>query len=241
MVFSERRTMVNAKSMKTLSLASVLTLLMIGVALVPSAVSLSPSANRAKPSFVLEKLVPASFLGWRVLSDGGAQVVNPQAQEELDKLYSQLFTRTYISEDGYRIMLSIAYGNEQRGDLELHRPDVCYPAQGFTITAQRRSAISTGGGKVNVERLEAQQGTRVEPITYWVRIGEQNIIGISLFGRRLEDLRFALKGHVPDGLLFRVSSIDEQRERAFARQDKFVSDLLSAVGPSGRMKLAGTR
>ena len=233
--------MANAHSMRRLSLPWVLALLMIGAALAPSAVTLSPSSNRAEPPFVLEQVVPPSFPGWRLVEHESGQVVNPQAQQLLDKLYSQLLTRTYVSSDGYMIMLSIAYGREQRADLGLHRPDVCYPAQGFTITERRRAAISTDGGKVNVERLEAQQGTRVEPITYWVRLGEQNITGTSLFGRRLEDLRFALRGQVPDGLLFRVSSIDVQRERAFARQDQFVSELLGAMGPSGRQNLVGTR
>ncbi len=233
--------MANARSMRPHSLAWLLALLMIGAALVPSAVTLSPRSNRTEPSFVLEQLVPASFPGWRLVEQGSTQVVNPQAQQVLDKLYSQLLTRTYVSGDGYTIMLSVAYGSEQRGDLGLHKPSVCYPGQGFTITERRRASISTGGGRVSVERLEAQQGTRVEPITYWVRIGEQNVTGTSLFGRRLEDLRFALKGHAPDGLLFRVSSIDTQRERAFAHQDKFVSDLLGAVGPKGRTILVGTR
>ncbi len=230
-----------AHSMKRLSLPWTLALLMTGAALAPYAVTLSASSKRAEPPFVLEQLIPPSFAGWRLVEHGSSQVVNPQAQQLLDKLYSQLLTRTYVSSDGYMIMLSIAYGREQRADLGLHQPNVCYPAQGFTITERRRAAISTGGGKVNVERLEAQQGTRVEPITYWVRIGEQNITGTSLFGRRLEDLRFALKGHVPDGLLFRVSSIDVQRERAFARQDQFVSELLGAVGPSSHSILVGTR
>lgn len=233
--------MVNAHSMKPLPLALVLALVMIVSALAPYAVTLSPSSNRAEASFVLEQLVPKSFAGWGVVEHGSAQVVNPQTRQLLDKLYSQELTRTYVSGDGYMIMLSIAYGTDQRGDLGLHQPDLCYPAQGFTITERRRTAISTGGGKVHVERLEAQQGTRVEPITYWVRIGEQNITGTSLFGRRLEHLRFAIKGHAPDGLLFRVSSIDMQRERAFARQDQFVSDLLGAVGPTGRTNLVGTR
>jgi len=233
--------MANAYSMKPISLALILALMMIVTALAPSAVSLSANANRTEPPFVLEQLVPASFPGWRVVKHGSAQVVNPQTQHLLDKIYSQQLTRTYVSDDGYMVMLSIAYGNEQQGEFALHQPHFCYPAQGFTITERRRATISTDGGRVNVERLEAQQGMRVEPITYWVRLGEQNITGTSLFGRRLEDLRFALKGHVPDGLLFRVSSIDVQRERAFARQDQFVSDLLGAVGPSGRSNLVGTR
>jgi EpsI family protein len=227
--------------MKPLSLALLLALLMIGTALAPSAVSLSANASRAAPSLVLEQLVPVSFPGWRVVQHGPSQVVNPQTQQLLDKLYSQQLTRTYVSDDGYMVMLSIAYGNEQRGDLELHRPDLCYPAQGFTLTERRHAVISTVGGKVVVARLEAQQGVRVEPITYWVRIGEQNTTGVSLFGRRLEDLRFALKGSIPDGLLFRVSSIDVHRERAFSRQDQFVSDLLVAVGSSGRSTLVGNR
>jgi EpsI family protein len=233
--------MANAHSTIRLSLALVLTLLMIGAAVAPSAVSLSPSANRSLPPFVLEQLVPTSFPGWRAVEHGSAQVINPQSQQILEKIYSQALTRTYISNDGYMIMLSIAYGNEQRGELGLHEPYNCYPAQGFTITERRYSVISTGGGQVSVQRLEAQQGTRVEPITYWVRIGEKNITGMSLFGRRLEDIRFALKGYVPDGLLFRVSSIDVQRERAFARHDQFVSDLMNAVGAAGRTTLVGTQ
>lgn len=231
--------MANAHSMKPLALALVLALLMIGAALAPSAVTLSPSSKHTEPPFVLDQLVPTSFPGWRAVEHGSAQVVNPQTQQLLQKLYSQQLTRTYVSDDGYMIMLSIAYGGDQRGDLGLHQPDLCYPAQGFTITERRRGAISTGGGNVNVERLEAQQGMRVEPITYWVRIGEQNITGASLFGRRLEDFRFALKGQAPDGLLFRVSSIDTHRERAYARQDQFVSDLLGAVRPSARRNLVG--
>ena len=232
--------MANAPSIKSLPLALVLALLMAGAALAPSALRLSPGASRVEPAFVLETLVPASFSGWRLVELGSAQVVNPQAQQALDKLYSQVLTRTYASTDGYMIMLSIAYGNEQRGDLELHQPNLCYPAQGFTVTEQRRGAISTGGGNIYVKRLEAQKGTRVEPITYWVRIGQQNTTSMSLFGRRLEDLRFALKGQVPDGLLFRVSSIDVQRERAFRLHDQFVTDLLGAVAPSGQQHLIGS-
>lgn len=241
MLSSGPRARVSALLIKPTSMALALALLMIGAALVPFAVRLAPNASRAEPRFVLEQLVPVAFSGWRMVETGSAQVVNPQAQQSLDRLYSQYLTRTYVSGDGYAVMLAIAYGNEQRGDLLLHQPDLCYPAQGFTIAERRRAAISTGGGQISAERMETQQGARIEPVTYWVRIGEKNITGLSLFGRRLEDFRFALEGHVPDGLLFRVSSIDAQRERAFERQDQFVSDLLAAVGPSGRASLAGTR
>ena len=30
----------------------------------------------------------------------------------------------------------MAYGDDQRGGLQAHRPEVCYPAQGFKVTSQ---------------------------------------------------------------------------------------------------------
>ena len=193
-----------------------------------------------KPKIDLSTQIPKSFGDWKEDLSMVPVLPNPEVQASLDVLYSATLARTYINSKGQRVMLSIAYGNEQRGDLELHQPNLCYPAQGFTVTEQRRGAISTGGGNIYVKRLEAQKGTRVEPITYWVRIGQQNTTSMSLFGRRLEDLRFALKGQVPDGLLFRVSSIDVQRERAFRLHDQFVTDLLGAVAPSGQQHLIGS-
>ena len=53
------------------------------------------------------------------------------------------------------------------------------------------------------------------------------------------ELKLGLTGQVPDGLLFRVSSIDDSTPRAFAMQEAFVSDLLRAVPPVARKRLAG--
>lgn len=241
MLLSGSRARASTLLIKPTSTALALALLMIGTALVPFAVSLRSNASRAEPRFVLEQLVPVAFSGWRLVEHGAAQVVNPQTQQQLDKLYSQQLTRTYVSGDGYMVMLSIAHGNEQRHELFVHMPNVCYAAQGFTVTEHLPATVATDGGSLNVERMKAQQGIRVEPVTYWVRIGDQNISGMSLFGRRLVGFRSAIQGHIPDGLVFRVSSVDAQSERAFARQDQFVSDLLAAVGPSGRASLVGTR
>ncbi len=53
----------------------------------------------------LEKVVPKEFGDWKELPDRGVQVVNPQTQELLDKIYSQILTRTYVNSKGYPIML----------------------------------------------------------------------------------------------------------------------------------------
>ena len=229
----------SALSMHPISRPLVLALLMIAASLVPYAVnlSLSPKAKPTEPAFVLEELVPTRFSAWRMVETDGAQVVNPQAQALIDKLYSQLLTRTYVHADGYRIMLSIAYGNEQRGGLEAHMPEVCYPAQGFALNDRSLALIATADGPISVKRFEAQMGGRIEPVTYWFRLGDQTIGGVSSFDRRMVQLRFALSGQVPDGLLFRVSSIDNQRNHAYMRHEQFVADLLAAIGPAGRMHL----
>jgi EpsI family protein len=220
--------------------AALIALLMIAAALAPYAIVLSPKKEPGRSDFLLENLIPTTFGEWRVVENRNAQVVNPQAQQALDVLYSQLLTRTYSNASGYSIMLSIAYGDNQKGGLKAHIPDRCYPAQGFVLNVSDFAVITTPEGPLDVKRLEAQMGTRIEPITYWFKLGDRTISSMSSFRRRLVEARFALGGNVPDGLLFRVSSIDNQRDIAFARQEKFAFDLLTAIGPAGRQHLIGT-
>jgi hypothetical protein len=52
-------------------------------------------------------------------------------------------------------------------------------------------------------------------------------------------MRLALTGQVPDGLLFRISSIDADPNHAFVVQDQFVNELLRATTPNDRARLAG--
>ena len=53
------------------------------------------------------------------------------------------------------------------------------------------------------------------------------------------EIRFALTGRIPDGMLFRVSSIDRDAAHAYDVQDAFIADLLEAVSPEGRKRLSG--
>src|SRR5687767_12313064 len=82
------------------------------------------AADRGQ-SLSLDAVVPKQFGEWTELQEQSAQVVNPQTQEILDKIYSQLLSRTYVNKQGYRIMLSMAYGDDQRGALQAHKPEVC--------------------------------------------------------------------------------------------------------------------
>ena len=88
--------------------------------------------------FKLADLVPQKFGRWQVDDRSVGGIVDPQTEAMLNKLYGQILNRVYVDPDGHRIMLSIAYGADQADDdVQLHYPEVCYPAQGFRVTNNR--------------------------------------------------------------------------------------------------------
>jgi EpsI family protein len=203
------------------------------------AIVAKPTAKLAdeRPPVKLEVMVPKQFGDWREEPQQYAQVINPQTQELLDSLYSDLLSRTYVNASGYRIMLSLAYGSDQRGSLQAHKPEVCYPAQGFDLKKNEAGALTTSFGTIPVRRLLTTMGPREEPLIYWFTVGDKAIQGT--IEKRLVDLRYGLTGRIPDGLLFRVSSIDGDPGRAYEMQTAFVNQLLQAVGPAERKRLSG--
>ncbi len=203
-----------------------------------ASVAARPGARAPDQSkIVLQEAVPKGFGDWVLVPEQTSQVVNPQVKEELDKLYSQLLTRTYVNKQGYRIMLSMAYGDDQRGGLQAHRPEVCYPGQGFRIAGIQDGALPTPYGSIEVRRMTTSLGARHEPVTYWLTVGDQVVN--SRWLKRVAEIRLALTGQIPDGLLFRISSIDTDPVRAFATQEKFAADMMSSVPENVRKQLSG--
>lgn len=217
-------------------------LVMLGVMCTTAGVgwALKPGerTRKDKQDFVLEQLVPESFGSWRLIP-AAVTTVNPQAQELLDKLYSQILERTYVDQDGYPIMLAIAYGADQRGTLEAHKPEICYPAQGFKVRRNEAAQLDTLYGNIPVRRLDTVSAQREEPVTYWFTVANNTVQ--SKVDKRLLEIRLALTGQVPDGMLFRVSSIDTDPAQAWAKQAAFVNALLAAIPASSRAKLAGLK
>lgn len=187
--------------------------------------------------FSLDSMIPRQFGDWHEAPQEEMQIVDPQTQELLNKLYSQIVTRSYVNSKGYRIMLSVAYGADQRGGLQVHKPEVCYPAQGFTLLRNQQDNVTTSVGSVAVRRLYAVMGSRNEPVTYWFTTGDTVIR--SKLQKRLTDLKYGLTGMIPDGMIFRVSSIDADQQRANKYQDEFIDALLRSVPPADRKRLAG--
>jgi EpsI family protein len=192
--------------------------------------------QKAAPPQLL-RIVPREFAGWRELATP-ATVVSAQTQEMLQSIYNEILARVYAAADGYQVMLSIAYGGDQRGVLRAHKPEVCYPAQGFKLLGSADTVLATEHGPIAARTLRTVLGPRNEPVMYWFAYAGRT--SAAAWERRLQSLRMTLTGQVPDGLLFRVSSIDADAERAWTRQGDFVRALLGACTPTARARLAGT-
>ena len=198
-----------------------------------------PTAKLAdeRPAVSLEGMIPGKFGDWRDVPMGHMQVVNPQTKEILDRLYSQVLTRIYVNSGGYRMMLSLAYGSDQRGTLQVHKPEVCYPAQGFTVQSDQAGLLATPFGAIPVRRLFTTLGTRKEPLIYWFTVGDKAVQGSTQ--KKIAELLLGLTGRIPDGMIFRVSSIDSDLTRANQLQEQFIVQLLQSVSPADRKRLSG--
>lgn len=185
----------------------------------------------------LTELIPSSFGQWRMDPTVFPIQVAPDVRETLDKVYSDILSRTYMDTEGHRVMLSIAYGGEQSKDLQVHRPEVCYGAQGFAVTYSAVDALEIGGRAVPVKRLVAVQGPRNEPITYWIRVGDELVL--TKMQQGVARVRQGLAGVIPDGILVRVSTIGLDREQQYRVQDQFISDLIDSLPTPTRDHLVG--
>jgi EpsI family protein len=221
---------------------SLLVSLALGVTMATSGVLaavLTPHVKIAdlQGKFSLEQMVPRQFGAWRVDETIVPLQVDPDTQAKLNRIYNQVLARTYVNADGERIMLSLAYGGDQGDNMGVHKPEVCYAAQGFDITQAASAAIGTAYGALPVKRLMAINGPRYEPITYWITIGDKAVH--SGWDQRLTELKYGLTGQIADGMLVRISDLDRDPARAYRLHDQFIKALLQAMRPADRTRLIG--
>ncbi|GHF25520.1 hypothetical protein GCM10017044_20410 [Kordiimonas sediminis] len=186
--------------------------------------------------FSLEEIVPETFGDWSV--DNNTGFVQPLEQSTLsDLIYDQTIYRGYRNHKGDLIMLVLAYGQRQSDRLQLHQPDVCYSANGFSIQFLRESALSLPSVTdriIPTNQMYANFRSRYEPVTYWSRIGDTITAG--KLDRQWTKITYGLTGYIPDGILVRVSSISNNPEEAFALHQSFLNEMIGAV-PDPYIKL----
>jgi len=208
---------------------------MLGTAIAAYALTLPRQGDVALPD--LEVLVPKHFGEWSETPSLQLQASLATQNREAtnrDQPYDAVLLRNYVSRDGALIMLAVAYSGEQRQDVKIHRPEVCYPAQGFQLLQQRDFVLPVAGlsAPISGVQLLARNRQRLEAVSYWIRIG--NAYPHNGWAMRAEILRAGISGQLSDGILVRVSSLiddESQAPAAYAQQQRFLADLVPAVTP----------
>lgn len=222
--------------MKAVLRSPILCVLMLAGAALAAALKPTSLLAEQRPGMDLERMVPKRFGEWNMVPLLTGQIVDPGQQAMIESLYAQTLTRTYVDKDGYMIMLSISYGRDQRDALQLHRPDICYPAQGFVLL-EKQNAHLPGRKQLPVTQLQTRQGSRFEPVTYWTMIGDHPYAGN--LNKKLAEIRYGLSGTIPDGMLVRVSSIDRDARAAHTKQSDFALAMITALPDDARSRFAG--
>lgn len=207
------------------------------------AVALMPTVQSSADDYIeLDAIIPQQFGAWRVVptAEELADLALRNGDDKQWKFYDATLMRTYQSADGAMVMLAVAYGKSQRQEAKIHRPELCYTAQGFQITAKHPKVVDVAEGKVPAVQLLASSPQRLEPVTYWIRIGDK--FSQDPFALRLSILVAGVGGRVPDGALVRVSSAlppGADPAAQYPLQREFLRELTAALSPQGRRLVLG--
>ncbi|MGL6069750.1 exosortase C-terminal domain/associated protein EpsI, partial [Craterilacuibacter sp.] len=97
-----------------------------------------------------------------------------------------------------------------------------------------------GSEKMQVRHLETVlDNRRFEPVTYWFTVGSTALADSKM--KKWAELDYTLRQRViPDGLLVRVSSINQDSHAAYTLHRNFLAQLMPAVMPRYRERLFGS-
>lgn len=189
----------------------------------------------------LSTLLPLQFGSWIGEDASRYQLVAPDVRAVLDRLYQQTLSRLYRHSQVGTIMLSVAYGGDQSDATRVHRPEVCYPAQGFVMGPLQRERMTVGRHPMRTElpvsRVTARLGKRVEPITYWITVGRR--VATRAMEQKMIQIQYGLTGVVPDGLLMRVSCLNADIEQSWWMHQRFIDALFLALKDPYRARVFG--
>ena len=185
----------------------------------------------------LDAIIPNRIGEWQTTPS--TAFVLPKTPGSLaDRLYSDTVSRLYIAQNNLPVMMVLAYGNLQSDLLQLHRPETCYAAVGFQISNSTRTQVMVSPGvAIPVRQLTASSDNRIEPISYWTRIGDY--LPTDTREQRTMRLREQIAGIIPDGILVRLSTVAEPTPATFTTLSSFGRAFVLAVKPSDRSILIG--
>ena len=214
-------------------------LVMGGALLAVSGLALAREPKRRYPDLStkqFEAMFPATFGTWR--PHPASEIVMPPESELADKLYQHIFTRTYVDGTGTGVMFLAAYNSMQINNVQVHRPEVCYYAGGFSIDISKPLILPLGPDlEIPARTVLASGDSRKENILYWTRIGDE--FPQSQFQQRIAMTKANIEGYLPDGLLLRMSVINPDNAASVQRMNGFMRELLAHSSPQARRLMVG--
>ena len=188
--------------------------------------------------------IPTQFGPWsQVKNDDG--VVSPSLQDEHGRpiaIYDRIVSRTYMRPGHAPIMLMIAYKRQQYQEDRVHRPELCYYAQGFVVTRSARQTLRMGGRDFSAASFVAESPQRRETVLYFIRTGSS--ITESSVAERLALFKAGLSNTISDGVLVRASVVQdpsspESVQSTVSLMQTFLGDLVSASSSNAKAVLIG--
>lgn len=198
-----------------------------------------PDRSAGLPAVSLESMIPDAFGDWKLDRSQIPIPMSADVESALYAVYDAVLGRTYVDSTGARVMLSVGYSQQQGGVQKPHWQEICYRSQGFTVEDIAKGRAVVAGRDIPVTRMVATMRSRVEPVTYWLTLGDYVVTG--RWDRLVRLLRMGLARESSEGYLFRVSSLSTDIEGAFAKQIEFSNALVNALPPDEARKLVGTK
>jgi exosortase B len=211
-----------------------LTIMLAMFVAVGAAYALTPVMSKAKVMPPLATSIPTQFGDWTEIKSSIVQAdltAMEDGQKSINQPYDDVLTRTYVNKAGDQVMLALAYAKEQRQDVKIHLPEVCYPAQGYQVLSNTLTPLPVlaNGATVPGKRLLTTGNGRTEAVSYWVRIGDAYPIGG--LATRMKIFRDGIGGNVTDGMLVRASMLisdANDTSMTYAIQEQFLRQLVES-------------
>lgn len=220
------------KSSSSTKLRSVIIAISLGGSAVLAMV-VTPTVHEIQNAANLESTVPRQIGLWRELPNPRVQVSLSTGETTYDQPYDQSVMRTYVDNDNHMIQVALAWGKRQRQEVKIHRPELCYPAQGLAIESLTDVTfpLNTPDGRaVTGKRMIAKDRSgQLEAVSYWIRLG--STYSSNAWQTRLHILTEGLAGRITDGVLVRVSQrvpLGANVDELFQRQEQFAAAMVSA-------------
>ena len=182
-------------------------------------------------------LIPTLAAPWR--ENGAGDLILPPSDQLSQKLYEQLVTRLLEAQALPPVMFLAAYSSVQQNNVQVHRPEVCYPAAGFAIVKNELHELRLDGHRPIAARfLVAERGGRSEMILYWIRVDDG--YAPNWISQRIAMAKANLEGYLPDGILARMSLIGTDEEKSKEMLTRFANAMLKACSPEARRVIFGS-